>query len=402
MTEISSQTRFQTLTQLLLEYQALWRFDAFQLSVKEALPWAANRPELCRWLDGLTPDQIEAYKAEPSLLAEAVTTYTPELTALHQLISLPVRSLSGLRLPRGLDSGIPGRKMQQILAMSESSLQQHLGSEWLEWCAGKGYLGRLLAQQSGQAVTSLEWQQALCDAGQLEADKRELPMRFVQGDALAPDCRMLFNPRQHAVALHACGDLHISLLKQVVAQSLPAVTFSPCCYHLIQGDSYQPLSYSGANSGLELSKSELRIPLQETVTGGERVKRHRRLEMSYRLGLDLLLRHETEDQGYITIPSIKKSQLADGFEAFCHWAIEQKGLVLPQADFAHWQRQGEKRFWQMERLSLMQQLFRRPLEIWLVLDRALYLEQHGYKVTMSEFCPRSATPRNILVHAERP
>ncbi|GAM69239.1 SAM-dependent methyltransferases [Vibrio sp. JCM 19236] len=42
----------------------------------------------------------------------------------------------------------------------------------------------------------------------------------------------------------------------------------------------------------------------------------------------------------------------------------------------------------MERLGLVQQLFQRPLELWLVLDKALYLQEQGYQVELSQFCDK--------------
>jgi hypothetical protein len=50
---------------------------------------------------------------------------------------------------------------------------------------------------------------------------------------------------------------------------------------------------------------------------------------------------------------------------------------------------------------LVRGLFRRPLELWLVLDRALYLEENGYAVQVGEFCDSQLTPRNLMVLAQR-
>ena len=55
----------------------------------------------------------------------------------------------------------------------------------------------------------------------------------------------------------------------------------------------------------------------------------------------------------------------------------------------------------MARMELVRHLFRRPLELWLVLDRALFLQEQGYQVELSQFCARELTPRNILIHAEK-
>ncbi|NIY82142.1 methyltransferase [Vibrio hepatarius] len=393
------QQQFQKLDSVLSRYQSFWRFEPFFQSLSLDLPWVEQFPQLCEWLSSLSNQQIEFYKQHNEELEHELARVLPEMLILSELTSLQRLALNGIKLPRGVDAGIPGRKLEQIISMSEASITHHAGSEWLEWCSGKGFLGRILASQSLQSVTSFEFQAALCQSGQKEADKQGLPMHFVQGDALSNDAASVMNSNQHAVALHACGDLHVSLIRHGCQKGLPAMTISPCCYHLIQNDSYQPLSTVAKASALTLSKNELRIPLQETVTGGERVKRHRYQEMSYRLGFDLLLRSECGFQHYEPVPSIKKSLLAEGFDAFCQWAAQQKGITLPKLDAEHYLRLGKARYWQMERVSLVQQIFRRALELWLVLDKAIYLEEQGYKVEVNEFCSKQITPRNILIQA---
>ncbi|CAK1699532.1 Methyltransferase [Vibrio crassostreae] len=392
-------SRFKILDSFLLEHQVYWRSEPFHLCQTQQQPWVdVNRP-LVDWLDRLSIENSQILKEQPQVLAEELIGFFPELEEANQSIQFTTTALKGLTLPRGTEDGIPGRKLQQIVSMGEASLEHHHGKEWLEWCSGKGFLGRILSQQSKQKVTSFEWQKSLCESGQKIADAQRLEMTFVQGDAFSESADEVFNSNQHAVALHACGDLHVELVKKSVSHGLPAVTISPCCYHLIREENYQPMSSVAKSSALTLSKSDLRIPLQETVTGGERVKRHRQLEMSYRLGFSQLLKAELNIDEYIPVPSIKKSELSEGFESFCQWASEVKELPLgSDIDFEFYFAQGEKLFWEMEKLSLVQQVFRRPLEIWLALDRALYLQEQGYEASIEEFCERSVTPRNLLIH----
>lgn len=392
-------SRFTILDSFLLDHQVYWRSEPFHLCQTQQQPWSdVNRP-LVDWLDSLSIENIQALKEQPQNLLAELTRFLPQLETVNQIIQFNHTELVGLDLPRGTADGIPGRKLQQIVAMGEASLEHHQGQEWLEWCSGKGFLGRILSQQSNQKVTSFEWQQSLCESGQKIADHQKLEMSFVQGDAFAESAEAVFNSNQHAVALHACGDLHVELVKKSVLHGLPAVTISPCCYHLIGGETYQAMSSVVKSSALVLSKSDLRIPLQETVTGGERVKRHRQLEMSYRLGFSQLLKAELNTDEYIPVPSIKKSELSEGFRSFCLWASEVKGLPLGSGiDFESYLVQGETLFWEMEKLSLVQQVFRRPLEVWLALDRAIYLQEQGYEASIEEFCERSVTPRNLLIH----
>ena len=395
------QTNFLTIDSFLLSYQEFWRQDPFYLCQKDSVSWQNTSPELVHWLDDLSHQDVIDLKEHSDRLVTCLSRFFPGLNEMVTLASLPRVNLTGLTLSRNTSLGVPGRKLEQILAMGESALSDHYGSEWLEWCSGKGFLGRILAQQSEQKVTSFEWQRSLCDSGQEIADAQHLNMTFVQGDAFSSSSQRVFNSNQHAVALHACGDLHVKLLQNCVAHQLPAVTISPCCYHLIQDESYQALSLLAQRSQLALSKADLRIPLQETVTGGERVKRHRQLEMIYRLGFSALLKGELAVGEYVPVPSIKKSQLDDGFQAFCEWAAAKKSLELPNVEFEQYRQIGEMMFWKMEKFSLIQQVFRRPLELWLALDKAMYLQEQGYHVTLSEFCEKKVTPRNILIHAHK-
>lgn len=396
---LSLNHRFNLLDQRLLDAQSLWRVDPFQFSIHSYFPWQSSVPELCDFLEQLTDEQVFVFKQDTPSLIAALQSFIPQLHDLWKACELDHLHDNNLNNVEKLSVGIPGRKWQQICAMGSAALEVKEGTQWLEWCSGKGYLGQVLAQQSGLPVTSFEWQQSLCYSGQNLADKHKLAMTFVQGDALSESARSIFNSQQHAVALHACGDLHAQLIQHTCRESLAALTLSPCCYHLIEGEQYQALSLQGQQSELKLNKSELRIPLQETVTGGRRVKQHRELEMTYRLGLDLLLREKIGHTEYTSLPSIKKSQLASGFLHFCQWAQQQKEWRLPIDDLSIWEEKGYQRFVHMERISLVQQVFRRPLEMWLVCDKALRLQQQGYTVSLKTFCSRDVTPRNLLIQA---
>ncbi len=80
----------------------------------------------------------------------------------------------------------------------------------------------------------------------------------------------------------------------------------------------------------------------------------------------------------------------------------QKQLTLPNGlEYSRYLADAEQRYLQVQRMELVRHLFRRPLELWLVFDRALYLQQKGYQVAVNEFCDYQLTPRNILIQATR-
>ncbi|MDX1361982.1 MAG: methyltransferase, partial [Pseudoalteromonas tetraodonis] len=300
--------------------------------------------------------------------------------------------------PFWISNGIKGRKFTQ--------LQDFVGAlpandqPILEWCAGKGHLGRMLAFNGAPSVHSIELQSHLCEQGQKSAQQQGLAMQFSQADVLTDNTQDFFNPQTHAVALHACGALHQTFMHQASAAKVTQISFSPCCYHLFTENNYQAMSEQAKRSALNLTHRDLKLALQETVTAPSRVGKVRKTEVEWRLGFDALRKSVTGELAYVSVPSVNKAIFSDSFESFCKWAADKKALKLPKdIDYNKFLLIGQARKKVTERVELVRHVFRRAIEVWLVLDRALYLQQQGYNVSVSTFCEKHLTPRNILILA---
>ncbi|MBB1270233.1 methyltransferase [Shewanella sp. SR44-3] len=432
---------FERLNQLLLGLAPLWQLQAFEC---HDLPWAVRFPHLATAVTALDDENIDTIdKNQTALVATLLPSlrldlakaahHAPEIQSLIDLLPLLDNAFSALRIdeprvdeqsladkdPAATDAfshqdlshfsaGIKGRKWQQITAFTQMSFLQGVNDlPVLEWCAGKGHLGRLVAKTQQVAVTSLEWQQSLCEQGQTLADKWHVAQDFICADAFEDiDIHAENSPikaKQHAIALHACGDLHVRLLQLATAANTKMISISPCCYHLIREQVYQPLSSKAqllaANGrGLGLTRHHLQLPLQQSVIASSKQQALRHQEVVWRLGFDSLQREITGKQHYLPVPTLKQSQLSGSFVDFCHWAASAKQLLLPKGvDFAAFLRQGQKRHALTLRIDLVSHLFRSVLETWLLLDRAIYLQESGYQVGLSEFCANSITPRNGFI-----
>ncbi|HET8711292.1 MAG TPA: hypothetical protein VFM32_07945, partial [Spongiibacteraceae bacterium] len=77
-----------------------------------------------------------------------------------------------------------------------------------------------------------------------------------------------------------------------------------------------------------------------------------------------------------------------------------KQVELPHdLDYARYEQAGWERLREVAALNLPRLAFRRVLELWLALDRALFLHESGYRVEVGLFCAHVLTPRNILIKA---
>lgn len=383
---------FAQVTELLLRYQAYWQLQPIAL---KALPWQA---ELNQQLEQLTLPELSAMDQSPSLQQAQFQAFFPDLFHLPLFWQAPEAN----KLPQWpfwLSNGIAGRKLAQIQQfcrfLPDSSLPV------LEWCAGKGHLGRLVAAASERAVTSIEWQQTLCTEGEQLAQRFNIKQGFIHADVLSPAGLAVLTPAQQVLALHACGELHMRLLTAASHVGCRQLQVSPCCYHLIASEQYQPMSLAAQEAGLQLSRQDLKLAVQGQVTAGERVARLRQTEVSWRLAYDALRAELTGEQDYRPLPSLPKHWFSGHFADFMQFAAASQQLPLPATiDLAAILQQGQHAYLRLQRVEAVRHLFRRPLELYLLLDRALYLQQQGYQVQLQAFCDYQLTPRNFLLQAE--
>ena len=388
------EARFQALDRFLTEHQGLWRPRPF---THLQLPWETEHPALAQWLrqrslaDAETshnhPHELPAPAPFPQLAAQAL--------ALSAVDKLPAMPLEPARHRLNVD--VPGRKWQQIEAFGATLQFTQTPKHWLDWCAGKGHLGRRLLQ-TGQQLTCLEYDPALIAAGQALSEHHGLAVTHRLQDVMAD---VTLSAEHTPVALHACGDLHVRLLQLASSAGCKQLALAPCCYNRIGTERYQALSRAGQASALQLSIDDLGLPLSETVTAGARVRRQRDTSMARRLGFDLLQRQLRGCDDYLPTPSLPSAWLDKAFADYCRELAALKGLSTGEQDWLALEAHGWRRLAEVRNLELVRGLFRRPLEVWLVLDRALFLRENGYKVEVGTFCESVLTPRNLMVLAER-
>lgn len=392
--------RFTALDTFLTTHQALWKPRPF---THLHLPWEASCPELASWLRGRSLEEAENAHNNPAELLDAPEPFA-SLAALSLELSavgeLPAHSLEAAGHRLNVD--VPGRKWQQIEAFASRLSFAAQPKHWLDWCSGKGHLGRRLLG-ADQQLTCLEYDPALVASGQALSQRHQLHALHVEQDVLAANTALLLNAEHTPVALHACGDLHVRLMQLASAAGCRQLAIAPCCYNRINRAEYQALSSAGSHSALQLSLEDLSLPMSETVTAGARVRRQRDTSMARRLAFDLLQRQVRGTDEYLPTPSLPSAWLDKPFADYCCDLAALKELsTIGSPDWVALEAAGWQRLAEVRNLELLRGLFRRPLELWLNLDRALFLTEQGYVVRLGTFCETPLTPRNLLLLAERP
>lgn len=383
--------RQRQLDELLAAFRDLWHPQPFR-DIRPA--WCDRWPALAAEVLALPDTLAEQLNNDSTAALELVARHVPEVADLAPLVAVAPRGNPPLP-----DYGsrwaweIPGRKREQIEAFAAAARAS--GQPVLDWCGGKGHLGRLLALHWQTGATSLEIDAALCAEGRALAGRAGVAHAFIAADALRSGGAVRRD--QHVVALHACGELHRSLIGHAAAARSVAIDVAPCCYYRGVAEHYQPLT---AGLRLQLSRDDTRLAVTETVTASPRLARKRDKEMAWKLAFDAWRRDVTGDPAYRPFKPVPPAWFAGSFADFLSAMARRQELPPPspvaagECEWRGWQRQRD-----FLRLSIVRHAFRRALEIWLVLDLAGHLEEAGYGVQLNEFCPRRITPRNLLLSA---
>jgi hypothetical protein len=372
------------------DFRDLWHPQPFR---EPRPPWCASWPALLNELLDLPEGQIAHLNADWNAALALLARHVPAVAMIVPLAELPVLPQTALPAQSAHWAWeIPGRKREQIEAFAAAATPA--SQPVLDWCGGKGHLGRLLALAWETPVHTLEIDAVLCDAGESLARRAGIRQQFVVSDAMAATDWP--QAGQHAVALHACGELHRQLIRNGVDKGVGSFDVAPCCYYRGVTDNYEPLS-SGRK--LQLTRDDTRLAVTETVTSTPRETRLRDRAIAWKLGFDAY-RRTVAGNVYRAFKPVSDAWVRAEFADFLAHMAEREGLppvsLRASAEFEArgWQRRDE-----VMRLSIVRHAFRRAIEVWLALDLAGFMAERGYQVGLGSFCDRRLTPRNLLVSA---
>ncbi len=388
-------SRFEALGAFLRAHRPIWGPRPFE---GLPVPWEADHPEVGAWLDALSPERLDG-----DWIAGAPPCVAGWAEAAAEVARCaPLPRGEAIEISVGARRRVPGRKVAQIEAFAATVRGAGLGTRpVLDWCAGKGHLGRALCRHTRASLLAIEWDEALCEQGRARCAHEGLDAEFACLDATSPEAAARLRDEHAVVALHACGDLHAALLRAVAERPVALLALAPCCYNKAGVKRGEPLSRAGAAMGLRLRPSDLDLIHREQVVARGRDRRRAWQSMAWRLGFDRLQR-DLGGAGYRTMPSFPKAWLSLPFADFCERFAATDDLLLPAGlDSTPYEARGWALLDRVRARDAVRGLFRPALEQWLILDRAMVLVEAGLQVQVGTFCERSMTPRNTMILARR-
>lgn len=198
------------------------------------------------------------------------------------------------------------------------------------------------------------------------------------------------------LGLHACGDLTSDILHYFQKTKSEYILSVGCCYHMIT-HKYN-LSRVAKEFGLQFTANAFNLAARCNAVHTEESLALKFKIREYRYGLHCYLYH----LGHLDFFSIGKTKVTDYAESFGEYAQKYAPDLVISREHAQTFFESEINTQTTSSLihtDIFRHVFGRLIETYIVLDRALFLEENNCEVNIHEIFEKQISPRNLAIIA---
>lgn len=330
--------------------------------------------------------------------------YKEFLRKARELTQLKEKFYDELIIDKNLSRKISRKKIHEISWITQY-LKENNSLSFVDVGSGAGHLSSILIDQGGKKSRCLDKESNYQNIG-ISKLKKYRPDILEKIDFETIDIneatKFSLQESETLLGLHACGDLSAFLIKQLPMNQGSKILNFGCCYHKLTQENLN-LSQISKEEGIALNNFALTLAAKgykpQDLEGLDQKLRVK----TFRYGLHIL-NHEL---GYTEIKSVGNGLKADYEGDFISY-IEK---FAPSLTESHSNNELLQLFNSptiknsinnILSLGIVRSALARIIELYIVLDRAIYLNENGFKVELTEAFDKSLSPRNISLYSYRP
>lgn len=358
--------------------------------------WSAGVQELS--LDDLL--MLENYQIPLSIKDPSLKTF---LKTIQNLIDIPKEQAPAPLLPSELTRKLNPKKKSELERMRQ--LVDEL--EWeqlLDIGGGAGHLSACLTHRSHRRSLCLDRNREFQERGRKRLD-RWLPKTGEKIEFIHCDFNSELNLQetksdsvQLIAGLHGCGDLTTNIVRYYRNSNSKYLLSLGCCYQDLNGD--YNISGLAQDDGLRFSKNALHLAARCHAVNDKTDMENKVLARRYRYALHFYL-HDFQGKEFEAIGNTRLKDCSLPFSSYAKKYADLEGVATLDLDVFYGSEEVQRRIHFTIAADVLRGLLGRVIEIYIALDRALYLEESGCEVDVVEVFDRTLSPRNLLVFARK-
>lgn len=411
MKKLGHQDHFQAVRNSLAPHESIWNHEVLHLN------WQLGKVYPERWLEGILKlSEEEAFLFDTG-------KQTPDLAPdLHQILSqLKILSrFKPLQAPAPvIDSKIflhiKEKKVHEISNLIAAiSLLSAPGTPTalVDIGGGVGHFARAVSNHLGSAVVSLDGNAEFQQLGALKlARKRrdEAPANVTFHNAMLDPTKVDSSTLEHfhncplSIGLHTCGNLSLAHFNYYLSSKQQQMINLGCCYNKLDGERDIHLSDFARKLALPFNHYALSLATRgysKLTLKDYQLKKRVKL---YRYGLHFLFESEYAQEFPTPVGECNTKIYWRPFSEYAQLKIKEAAYSPKLSETALNEFLQQKHIKAQIELMICADLIRwqfgRAIEAYILLDRAMLLEEANQKVSLVEVFDETISPRNIAVIA---
>jgi hypothetical protein len=398
----------QALNQFLVTYFPIWGQEVMNEYPKTILDYPID------WINLLAPlSKAELFQIDSKQSYEQIkgSNFCSFIEKIQELSFIPfIEKTSEIPLEDWAYTGVKFKKkheIQQIAPKIKQIYQETKFHHVNDIGGGVGHLSRILAHYHSIPAYSIDQNKEFQTIGEKRmgqfrklknaADVVFINMKFGDNDN---NSRQIFTKDSFSLGLHTCGNLAIKLIEENSKHETLGLLSFGCCYHLIRQSKHFFMSNFFQNNnfialnlfGLSLATRSHAENNFENYVKKERVK-------NYRYGFHLFMMKHFNRNDYL---DVGECPLHIYDEPISNYIMLKLNVLNISHEFQnsyienfYYSKEIQAELRTMFLCNIIRWQLGRALEVFLLLDRSIYLEENGYTVKLEQYFKEALSPRNI-------
>ena len=364
--------------------------------------------ELLELTNGLTTNSLEELASIESIQFSHLSLEKPLmdfLVEIKDLLDLPKLNVEKVTLNKRLLRKLKPKKIHEVSILKSYFSTFNNPLHFVDIGSGAGHLSNALVWENSGTSLCLDMDESLQEIGKnkinfwLSDNKDKITFKKLYVTQSSVEKLNLKN--KILISLHGCGALSVELIKGFVNSNGKQLLNFGCCYYKLNDEIN--ISNFAKEYGTKLTKENLYLAERTVSSVSISDLKERVMVKKYRYALHMYL-YDNFKLGYTSVGNASSKDYKNDFFQYL-LKYQPKKLISEmdkeKVDLFFSSEYFFQKFSEHFVADSIRALFGRVIELYLLLDRAIYLQEHGCRVEMMEFFDSEISPRNIGLFATK-
>lgn len=352
-----------------------------------------------KWIDKLlsfSDDKLTKFDAHREHHHLQDTEWKELIVKIEDLTSFRKISVEDINL-----SPLGNKKKQHELKRLYTLLKEDKGKTVCDFGGGVGNLAHFLEDNLNMKATVFEKNIKLIEKGKEKLQRFNPNIKFVHADINQHSSSLTMNSKL-AIGLHTCGNFANNMFKVCIHNKTSKIINFGCCYSKITNDEYNVSALSDSDISFNLRALSTATLSFEPVP--LEMYRFRIQIMDYKYSFYHWLYKTHGILEFVSMSNARRSLYSKSFYEFTmekletHFPDLKSPTELEINDF-YKSENNQNLLKYFKAYYAIARYIGKLIEAYIILDRALYLEDNGYNVELVKVFDPKLSPRNIAIIA---